>query len=130
MTARGSWPVLHLDASLDEHLPMSLVAFGEQTLELAKRCFDEVVLHTFFNDETASRCVQTVKRAVEQAGRDPAAVTDPLSTSDSCCCRAAVCSGRRRGRRVAIEDIGPLPGLIVGVYPGLGFTAESDHYVS
>jgi probable F420-dependent oxidoreductase len=70
----GSWPVLHLDATLDEHLPMGIVAFGQNTLELAGRCFDEVVLHTFFTDETTARCVQTVKRAAEEAGRDPAAV--------------------------------------------------------
>lgn len=70
----GKWPVLHLDASLDEHLPMGLVAFGPRSLELAGRCFDEVVLHTFFTDETTARCVQTVKRAAEEAGRDPASV--------------------------------------------------------
>ncbi len=71
----GSWPVLHLDAALDEYLPMRIVAFGPKTLELAGRCFDEVVLHTFFTDETTARCVQTVKRAAEQAGRDPDSVT-------------------------------------------------------
>jgi probable F420-dependent oxidoreductase len=70
----GSWPVLHLDATLDEHLPMSIVAFGPNTLALGGRCFDEVVLHTFFTDETTERCVQTVKRAAEQAGRDPDSV--------------------------------------------------------
>jgi probable F420-dependent oxidoreductase len=70
----GSWPILHLDDTLDEQLPMALVAFGDQTLELAGRCFDEVVLHTFFTDETTSRCVQTVKRAAENAGRDPDSV--------------------------------------------------------
>jgi probable F420-dependent oxidoreductase len=71
----GSWPVLHLDATLDEYLPTGLVAFGPKTLELGGRCFDEVVLHTFFTDETTARCVQTVKRAAEQAGRDPDSVT-------------------------------------------------------
>jgi probable F420-dependent oxidoreductase len=70
----GSWPVLFLDGSLDEHLPMGLVAFGPNTLSLAGRCFDEVVLHTFFTDETTARCVQTVKRAAEEAGRDPETV--------------------------------------------------------
>lgn len=70
----GSWPVLHLDATLDEHLPMSLVAFGPRSLDLGGRCFDEVVLHTFFTDETTARCVQTVKQAAERAGRDPDAV--------------------------------------------------------
>jgi probable F420-dependent oxidoreductase len=70
----GKFPVLHLDSSLDEHLPMSIVAFGPNTLKLAGRCFDEVVLHTYFTDETTQRCVATVKRAAEEAGRDPASV--------------------------------------------------------
>ncbi len=70
----GKFPVLHLDGTLDEHLPMSIVAFGPNTLELGGRAFDEVVLHTYFTDETTARCVQTVKRAAEQAGRDPASV--------------------------------------------------------
>ena len=30
----GKFPVLHLDATLDEHLPMGIVAFGPNTLEL------------------------------------------------------------------------------------------------
>lgn len=70
----GSWPVLHLDAHLDEYLPMAIVAFGDQTLRLGGRCFDHVVLHTFFTDETTARCVRTVKESAEQAGRDPDAV--------------------------------------------------------
>ena len=40
----------------------------------AGRCFDAVVLHTFFTDETVERCVATVRRAAEAAGRDPASV--------------------------------------------------------
>src|SRR5215831_9396276 len=63
----GTWPVLFLDDRLDEHLPMSLVAFGPQTLKLAGRFFDEVILHTFFTDETTARCVRTVKDAAEKA---------------------------------------------------------------
>jgi probable F420-dependent oxidoreductase len=70
----GKYPALHLDASLDEYLPLCLVAMGEHSLQLAGRVFDEVVLHTYFTDETTARCVQTVKTAAEQAGRDPAAV--------------------------------------------------------
>lgn len=70
----GKFPVIHLDSTLDEHLPMSIVAIGPNTLKLAGRCFDEVVLHTYFTDETTERCVRTVKRAAEQAGRDPASV--------------------------------------------------------
>ena len=70
----GSFPVLHLDAELDDYLPMSLTAFGDNSLSLGGRCFDEVVLHTYFTDETTRRCVATVKNAAADAGRDPADV--------------------------------------------------------
>ncbi|NQY56336.1 MAG: TIGR03857 family LLM class F420-dependent oxidoreductase [Ilumatobacteraceae bacterium] len=67
----GSWPVLTLDPEIREDIPLALVAFGPNTLELGGRVFDHVILHTFFTDETLQRCVRTVKRAAEQAGRDP-----------------------------------------------------------
>lgn len=67
----GSWPVLRLDPSFDEDIPLLLVAFGPNSLALGGRCFDDVVLHTFFTDETTARCVAEVKRAAEDAGRDP-----------------------------------------------------------
>ncbi len=67
----GKFPVLHLDRDLDSYLRLGMVAFGENTLKLAGRVFDEVVLHTYFTDETTARCVQTVKTAAEEAGRNP-----------------------------------------------------------
>ena len=70
----GSWPVLRLDSAFDEDIPLAIVAFGHNTLELAGRAFDDVILHTFFTDETLVRCVNTVKAAAERAGRDPASV--------------------------------------------------------
>ncbi len=70
----GSWPVLQLDTTLDGYLPMSLVALGPNSLELGGRCFDEVILHTYFTDEATQRCVRTVKDAAERAGRDPGRV--------------------------------------------------------
>ena len=70
----GKWPVLALDPAFDEDIPMLLAAFGPQSLKLAGRCFDEVLLHTFFTDETLQRCVRTVKQAAQEAGRDPATV--------------------------------------------------------
>ncbi|HEY1740392.1 MAG TPA: TIGR03857 family LLM class F420-dependent oxidoreductase [Acidimicrobiia bacterium] len=70
----GKFPVLHLDATLDEYLPMCLVAFGPRSLALGGRCFDDVVLHTYFTDETTARAVATVKDAAERAGRDPGSV--------------------------------------------------------
>ena len=66
----GSYPVLYL-AAMDEELPLGLVAFGPQSLALGGRCFDQVILHTFFTEETTRRCVATVKQAAERAGRDP-----------------------------------------------------------
>jgi len=70
----GSWPVLFLDNQLDEYLPMSIMAFGPNTLELGGRVFDDVVLHTFFTDATTVRSTETVKLAAEKAGRDPDSV--------------------------------------------------------
>jgi probable F420-dependent oxidoreductase len=70
----GSYPVLHLDASYDDDIPLGLTAFGPESLALGGRAFDMVVLHTFFTDETLARCAGAVRRAAEQAGRDPAAV--------------------------------------------------------
>jgi probable F420-dependent oxidoreductase len=71
----GSFPLLHLGAEFDDDIPLLLVAFGPESLALGGRAFDDVVLHTFFTDETLARCVRTVKGAAEQAGRDPGSVT-------------------------------------------------------
>jgi len=70
----GKFGALQLDPSFEENIPLGLVAFGPNTLELAGRAFDSVVLHTFFSDETLERCVRIVKSFAEQAGRDPDAV--------------------------------------------------------
>ncbi len=67
----GSYPVLRLGSDVDAEVPLLLAAFGPNSLALGGRCFDQVVLHTFFTDETTARCVRTVKEAAEQAGRDP-----------------------------------------------------------
>jgi probable F420-dependent oxidoreductase len=72
--AQGNYPVLRLDPTFDEDVKLGIVAFGPKSLELAGRAFDTVVLHTFFTDETLIRCVATVKKAAERAGRDPAQV--------------------------------------------------------
>ena len=70
----GKYPLLTMGPQYHEHIPMTFTAFGPNSLALGGRVFDAVVLHTFFNDETTARCVAAVKRAAEQAGRDPAAV--------------------------------------------------------
>ena len=70
----GRYPFLRLDPEFDEDIPLGLMAFGPNSLALAGRAFDQVVLHTFFTDETLVRCVAAVKDAAEKAGRDPASV--------------------------------------------------------
>ena len=70
----GRYPFLRLDPDFDEDIPLGLMAFGPNSLALGGRAFDQVVLHTFFTDETLVRCVAAVKEAAEQAGRDPASV--------------------------------------------------------
>jgi probable F420-dependent oxidoreductase len=63
-----------LDPSFDEDIPLGLTAWGPRTCALAGRAFDQVVLHTFFADETLRRCVRDIRTAAEQAGRDPDSV--------------------------------------------------------
>ncbi len=70
----GKWPVLFLDSDFDEDIRLAIVAFGPNTLKLAGREFDDVILHTYFTPETLQRAVKTVKTAAEQAGRDPDSV--------------------------------------------------------
>ena len=70
----GSYPVLRLDPSFDLDIPLSVTAFGKNTLEMAGRAYDNVILHTFFTDETTARAVRTVKDSALRAGRDPQSV--------------------------------------------------------
>lgn len=70
----GKFPFVQLDPAFDEDIPIALSAFGPKSLQLAGRAFDAVLLHTYFTDETLERCVATVRRSAEEAGRDPAAV--------------------------------------------------------
>jgi probable F420-dependent oxidoreductase len=67
----GSYPYLRLGPDVADEVPMMLVAFGPNSLALGGRCFDEVVLHTFFTDETTARAVRSVKQAAEKQGRNP-----------------------------------------------------------
>jgi len=70
----GTYPVLRLDPAFDLDIPLSITAFGPQTLQMAGRAYDNVILHTFFTDETTQRAVQIVKKSAEQAGRNPSTV--------------------------------------------------------
>jgi probable F420-dependent oxidoreductase len=67
----GRYPLLFLDPTFNEDIGLGLTAFGPNSLALGGRAFDMVVLHTFFTDETLERSVKQVKKAAEEAGRDP-----------------------------------------------------------
>jgi probable F420-dependent oxidoreductase len=67
----GTYPVLRLDPEFQLDIPLSITVFGEKTLQMAGRTYDNVILHTFFTDETTARAVQTVKQSALEAGRNP-----------------------------------------------------------
>ncbi|HWI42354.1 MAG TPA: TIGR03857 family LLM class F420-dependent oxidoreductase [Nocardioides sp.] len=70
----GEYPWLSQDSSFEEDIPVLMMAIGDRSLQLAGRVADGVVLHTFFTDDTLARAVTAVRRAAEEAGRDPASV--------------------------------------------------------
>lgn len=70
----GTYPYLFMVDDLDDPVPLLMVAIGPKSLGLAGRTADAVVLHTFMSDQAVSESVATVRRAAEEAGRDPAAV--------------------------------------------------------
>jgi probable F420-dependent oxidoreductase len=72
--AAGKYPLLAMGPDYASTIPMTLTAFAPQSLALGGRTFDAVVLHTFFTEETTARCAAAVKRAAEEAGRDPSKV--------------------------------------------------------
>ncbi|MET4168628.1 MULTISPECIES: TIGR03857 family LLM class F420-dependent oxidoreductase [Gordonia] len=69
----GKYDYLNLGVAVPP-VPIMLVTMSPNTLRLAGRISDGVVLHTFFSDEATSTAVRTVRDAAEQAGRDPAAI--------------------------------------------------------
>ncbi|MCB9390141.1 MAG: TIGR03857 family LLM class F420-dependent oxidoreductase [Acidimicrobiia bacterium] len=69
--ATGWKGMLYLGAGTPANVPLLVSAFGPVTLAAGGRTFDEVLLHTYFTDETTTRAVETVKNAAMQAGRDP-----------------------------------------------------------
>lgn len=70
----GQFAYLNQDSSFDEDIPVLMMAIGDNSLDLAGRIADGVVLHTFFSDETLARVVTRIRTSAEQAGRDPASV--------------------------------------------------------
>ncbi|KPM56030.1 luciferase [Frankia sp. R43] len=70
----GKFPYLHQDRDFDEDIPILIAALGTRTLELAGRCLDAVVLHTFYSDAAVTEALAAVARGAKSVGRDPAEV--------------------------------------------------------
>ncbi|WP_332880695.1 TIGR03857 family LLM class F420-dependent oxidoreductase [Streptomyces sp. NBC_00564] len=72
----GRFPHLRLgDLPSDVPVPpVLLAAIGPKTLALAGRHFDGAILHPFLTPEAVARSAALVRKAAEEAGRDPAAV--------------------------------------------------------
>ncbi|MFC5748324.1 TIGR03857 family LLM class F420-dependent oxidoreductase [Actinomadura rugatobispora] len=70
----GTYPYLHQDPDFDEDVPVMLAALGPRSLELAGRCMDGVVLHTFYSDAAVTKALAAVARGAASVGRDPAEV--------------------------------------------------------
>lgn len=69
----GTYDYLNLGVAVPP-VPILLVTMSPNTLRLAGRIADGVVLHTFFSDEATIAAVETVRAAAAEAGRDPASV--------------------------------------------------------
>jgi probable F420-dependent oxidoreductase len=70
----GRYPLLVLDPSFDEDIPVLAACLGFKTMRWAGRLLDGVILHTFVSDEALARCVAEVRAGAEEAGRDPSSV--------------------------------------------------------
>ncbi|MFV0534777.1 MAG: TIGR03857 family LLM class F420-dependent oxidoreductase [Cumulibacter sp.] len=103
----GSWPRLMLNPPPVAPTPLLITAFGPQTLRLAAREYDAVVLHTFFTDETTKRCVDTVREECERIGRDPAEVR-------IWSCYATICTDGMDEDVILRKTVGRLAGYMQG----------------
>ena len=70
----GDYPEMQLPFGCDTPPPIIIGTTGPKTLALAGAHFDGVVLHPFLTAEGVSRAVGIVRKAAEEAGRDPYAV--------------------------------------------------------
>ena len=71
----GVFPELRLAQRADiTPPPLLLAAVGPQTLDLAGRWFDGVILHPFLTPDAVRRSMARVRKAAEEAGRDPSCI--------------------------------------------------------
>jgi probable F420-dependent oxidoreductase len=70
----GRYPNMRMSEVPEVPPPLILAAIGPKTLALAGRHFDGAVLHPFLTPEGVARSAALVRKAAEEAGRDPRAV--------------------------------------------------------
>lgn len=70
----GRYPNMRMPELPEVPPPLILAAIGPKTLALAGQHFDGAVLHPFLTPDGVARSVAVVRKAAEEAGRDPAAV--------------------------------------------------------
>jgi 5,10-methylenetetrahydromethanopterin reductase len=70
----GRYPNMRMPELPEVPPPMILAAIGPKTLALAGQHFDGAVLHPFLTPEGVARSTAIVRKAAEEAGRDPMAV--------------------------------------------------------
>ena len=70
----GRFPILHLDATFDEDIPLGLVAFGPNTLALGRPGLRHGRAAHVLHRRDARALRRDGAAAAEQAGRDPASV--------------------------------------------------------
>ena len=70
----GDYPEMQLAHGCDNPPPIIIGTSGPKTLALAGAHFDGVVLHPFLTAEGVSRAVAIVRKAADEAGRDPYAI--------------------------------------------------------
>ena len=70
----GKYPYLHQESYFDFDIPILLAALGPRSLEMAGRCMDAVVLHTYFTDHAVAEALAAVARGAKSAGRDPQSI--------------------------------------------------------
>src|SRR5271155_4033120 len=70
----GRYPNMRMPELPEVPPPIILAAIGPKTLALAGQHFDGVVLHPFLTAEGVARSVAIVRKAAEEAGRDPSTV--------------------------------------------------------
>lgn len=67
----GNFPYLYMNESPKDAPPLVLGALGPKTLALAGRHYDGVLLHPFLTNQAISEAASIVRKAAEEAGRDP-----------------------------------------------------------